>query len=280
MKKKTHYKIKELLKNNSFVTPIKSLSLILDQDINWVLKNDDYLIEPLDYVKFLEIEKCLAVKTDYTFLLGYKYFFDNKILLEKGVFVPQYDSEEMIHTILELYQKEINNENINVLEIGFGTGAISIALAKKTMWKFDAIDINEKAVALAKKNSFIHQTKNQIFFSNDDLFQKNFLKKYNIIVSNPPYIKLGDKNVSEWVKENQPKEALYSEENGIKHIKKLLEVADNVLLKNGILVFEFGFEQKNLIQELINLKKWYYKFYKDLNNNWRYILLRKKDESK
>lgn len=276
VKKKTQYKLSFLLEDKTYYAPFKTLSLLLDKDINWILKHQEDFLTLEEYKRFVILQQALKDQEDYTFLVDYKYFYDQKIFLEQGVFVPQTDTEILIDKLLEEKKNSKTKSEIEVLEIGFGTGAISIALAKNTQWTFDAIDINLKAKQLAQKNAEYNKVSERINFLLKDLFSLALTKRYDVIISNPPYINFEDKNVTKWVKENQPFEALYSKNDGLNHIIKILEISEKNLKPKGILLFEFGFDQKEVITKMIDVTKWEISFGKDLNNLWRYVLLRKK----
>ncbi len=210
-------------------------------------------------------EKVLAGK-DVTFDIGHRFFYNVEIDINKKVFIPQPDSELLVEKVLADYKKGEG------LEIGSGTGAICIAIAKNSKIIFDAIDINLNAIKISKRNAFNNETGKRIHF-----IRKSFvslpIKEYDFIVSNPPYIKKGDASVSNWVKEHQPKKALYSKKNGLAFIESILEKGNNFLKPQGKIYLEFGFEQKSAVELLV--KKYYkkYTFYKDLNDNWRVVVI-------
>ncbi len=210
-------------------------------------------------------EKALSGK-DITFDIGHRFFYNVEIDLTKKVFIPQPDTELLVEKILGDYKKGEG------LEIGSGTGAICIAIAKNSKIIFDAIDVSSSAIKVSTRNAFNNEIGKSIDFMHKS-FSNLKVKEYDFIVSNPPYIKKDDPNISAWVKENQPKKALYSKKDGLAFIESILENGNKFLKPQGKIYLEFGFEQKEALEILI--KKYYqkYTFYKDLNNNWRVVVI-------
>ena len=251
----------------------KSLCLFFGEDFVWVEENRNIILTDIEVETILLIDENIKNNKDNSFLIGYKYFYNVKLQQEIGVFVPQNDTEVMVEKAIEMI---IQKSFKNILEVGSGTGAISISIAKNTSndVSFTAIDFSEKAIALSKNNSVLNEVEDRIVFENDDLFQYAFTKQYDMIISNPPYIQKNDKNVSKWVHDNQPKNALFSDDFGLKHIKKIIQIANDYLVKDGVALIEFGFEQKENIKNLLSeYDEISFKFYKDYGHNDRFVLI-------
>ncbi len=211
------------------------------QVINW----DEVKVTDKEFNKLIELMQLVNKGEDITFEIGYRYFRGNKLILEKGVFVPQYDTEQ----IVDLVKKKINEGNF--IEIGPGTGAISISILNETKMNGIAIDINPKAVDLTKDNYEANKkTDKELVVINNDLFKYNFESKFDLIITNPPYIDYDDQYVDDWVKNNQPKEALYADDNGLSFYKFIFNKVDSILNTNGYIILEIGYDQGEIVKKL------------------------------
>ena len=204
------------------------------------------------------------------YILKYKHFWKSKFYVNKSVLIPRPATELIVEKVLEKVPKD---QSFKFLDIGTGSGCILISiLLERPKSTGIGIDISSSAIKVAKFNAKMQQLKNRIKFINSDV-DKFFAYKYDIIVSNPPYInKFNFKNLQKDVKDYEPKIALDGGLNGISMIKKVIEKSSILIKKNGNLVLEIDNqilrESKKLLKE--------YKFYindisKDLMNNYRCI---------
>ena len=157
------------------------------------------------------------------------------------------------------------------LDIGTGSGNLSITLLReKIVKRVHAIDISEKALLVAEKNKKIHGV-TEISFEKIDFLNYNFIKKYDLIVANPPYITKKDyKNLPKEIKSFEPKIALTDFADGLTFYKKISKNLPLILNKNGILIVEIGLENtKREIDFIFRQPNFILKWYKDLNNNYR-----------
>ncbi|CAG8774574.1 8735_t:CDS:2 [Gigaspora margarita] len=180
-------------------------------------------------------------------------FYGLSFYIEKGVFIPQKDTEILVEKTLELADKIWGSkEQLRVLDIGTGCGNIAISLAKsRPNWNFTTSDINSQALKIAQINATNQQMKN-IQFSRSNLFDNlDSKEKFDIIVSNPPYISAEEyKNLSPITKE-QPPEALVAENDGYFFYQEILCQARNFLAKKFLLVVEIGYQQRENVIKLI-----------------------------
>lgn len=208
------------------------------------------------------------------YLIGFVNFYGMKIKANKNVLIPRFETETLVEKTIEY----IKNKNVNcrsVLDLCTGSGCIAVTLAKKLNLNVDAIDISKKAIAIAKENAKLNNVR--INFRKSNLFKK-INKKYDIIISNPPYVSKEEK-ISKIVK-YEPKKALFSKENGTKIIKKIIKQSNNFLNEKGVLAIEIGDKQAFL------LKKYAKKYFpesniiieKDLVNRYRYLFIFKNNE--
>lgn len=194
------------------------------------------------------------------YILGETEFYGYKILVNNSVLIPRPETELLVENIIN---EEKNIEKI--LEIGTGSGAIAVALAKNlNAVNINATDISERALETAKHNAKINNV-NIIFFYSD-IFEQ-ISDKFDLIVSNPPYI---SKNVYDKlpieIRDFEPKSALFAEENGLYFYNKILSKAKEYLTKTGIIYFEIGYDQAEKITEIAKENNFgNIRVFKDLN---------------
>ena len=177
------------------------------------------------------------------YIVGDVNFYGNIIKVNKNVLIPRRETEELVEKTSELINKYFINENINILDIGTGSGCIPITLKKLfPNTNIDAIDISYKALEVAVDNAKVNNTK--INFFQSDIFS-NVKDKYNIIISNPPYIR-EDEHIMDIVKNNEPHLALYAKDKGLYFYKEILKDATKYLKDKFII---------NLFSALDNNKK-------------------------
>lgn len=205
------------------------------------------------------------------YLIGYVNFYGYKINVNENVLIPRYETEYLVEKTIKYIQNIFNDEIINILDIGCGSGAISIALNNETKSLVDAIDISDYAIEVAKINIKENNSKVNVFKS--DIFS-NVKNKYNVIISNPPYIDKNEKIMS-CVYKYEPHIALFAENNGLFFYEKILKEANQFLKDKYIIAFEIGMNQGNDIKLLAN------KYFpnnkiiieKDLSNKDRYAFI-------
>ncbi len=188
------------------------------------------------------------------YLLGYTEFMGLKFCVDKRVLIPRFLTEILAEEIIKLI-KDSNLEIKSILDIGTGTGNIAISLVKFLhSAKADAIDISAEALKVAKKNAFLNNVNERINFSKADMLNNRLFsrpyKSYDLIVSNPPYVRTADlSKLSREVKQ-EPKIALDAGEDGLKYFRRIIRIAPGLLKKQGLLAFEIGEGQS---QEIIKL---------------------------
>ena len=243
-----------------YVLNIKFEDIILGKKI------DDNLFEKA----FEIVKKRATTKQPLMQILGFTIFMDNKFLVSKDTLIPRVETELLIKTCQHLV-----NKNSKVLDIGCGTGIISIMLNKLTNCNVDSCDISSEALKIAKANS--QNLNTNIKFFKSDLFE-NVQDKYDLIVSNPPYIPIKEmKKLQKEVKDFEPHQALFAnDEQGIDFYKKIIQNSRKFLNKSGFLAFEIGINQSILVEDLFLSNNFQnVKIYKDLNNIERVITAQK-----
>ncbi len=242
----------------------------MNNDI-FISKNDLNLLESIYQNRLPGILKKINRGYPIQYLIGYVDFLGNKILVNKNVLIPRFETELLVDkTIKTILDKKITKAR--VLEIGTGSGCISISLKKAIpTLTIDAIDISSKALKLASENAKTNNIK--INFIKKSIEKYN-CENYDIIISNPPYISHQEK-ISLSVHKYEPKKALYARNNGLYFYNLILQKSLKLLNKKGIIAFEIGCTQAN---DIIKLTKKYYPqarilLEKDLNTKDRYIFI-------
>tara|TARA_Y100001970_G_scaffold87164_1_gene109993 strand:+ start:5972 stop:6814 length:843 start_codon:yes stop_codon:yes gene_type:complete len=205
------------------------------------------------------------------YILGYKEFWKKNFKINKSALIPRPDTEILVEQVLKELKK---NDSKQILDIGTGSGCIILSVLNERKKSFGyGIDISKKAINLAKSNAKIQHISNRIKFLHSDIDNYNF-GKYDLIVSNPPYIKLSDFSVLDnGIKFFEPNLALDGGVDGFSKIRKVIKKSSILAKKKGKLVLEIGFNQKFETQKI--LKK--YGFYinrivKDLSGISRCIV--------
>ena len=204
-------------------------------------------------------------------IINYKFFWKYKFFVNKDVLIPRPETELIIEKILKILPKKSEK---NILEIGTGSGCIAISLIKeRPNCRIVAIDKSLKAIKVARKNAEIHQVGKKVNFLNIDI-DKYLGNKYDLVVSNPPYIKNSELlSLDRDVRFYEPKIALSGGFSGLETFLKIINKCKKLLKKNGTLVLEIGERQgielkKNLESNEFNQIK----IYKDLSGKDRCLV--------
>lgn len=218
---------------------------------------------------FYLINKNINEDTPLSHLVGFDYFYDRKFKVTKDVLSPRMETEELIYKVLE-YIKKSKKDSFRILDLCTGSGIIAITLKKEIVKKYTEIvasDISEKALSIAIENA--NNNNANITFIKSDLFD-NISGKFDLIISNPPYISYKDKiTIKDSVLNYDPHLALFAEEDGIYFYRKIIENAVHYLSKDGVIFFEIGYDQKEKIFELGKNNNFITTVYKDINDRDR-----------
>ena len=197
-------------------------------------------------------------------------FYGYDFYVNKNVLIPRPETEELVNLALKSIAKDTR-----VLDIGTGSGVIAITIAKESEAKVTAVDISSKALKVAGKNALSNQA--NVEFIKSNLFSKLKNRKFDVIISNPPYItEEAYIGLNKTVKDFEPKIALVGGVDGLKFYKKIIENAHKYLSDNGKLFFEIGFDQAEAVKNLL-IKNGYrnIKIKKDIFKNDRIVYAEK-----
>lgn len=224
------------------------LCSILEKNMTYLITNsNDDVSNELEEKYLYNINKLLS-GIPIQYITHLQKFMGLNFYVDENVLIPQPDTETLVEEVLRNYK---TTKNLKVLDLCTGSGAIAISLAKymDNSTKITAVDISEDALKVAKKNANINSVSNIIFIKSN-MFQ-NIDEKYDIIVSNPPYIETEIiKTLSKQV-QNEPHLALDGGKDGLDFYRILIEKSPNFLNDNGSLFLEIGYNQKDLIYNLV-----------------------------
>ena len=225
---------------------------------------------------FSLIEKHIKEDVPLSHLVGFEYFYDRKYKVTKDVLSPRMETEELIYKVIE-YINTSNKNKFKILDLCTGSGIIAITLKKELeQVSVDVIasDISKEAIEVAKENAKFHDA--TIKFIKSDIFN-NIDDKFDIIVSNPPYIDRKDEvTMQDNVLKYDPHLALFAEEEGMYFYRKIIEQANDYLNENGVIFFEIGYDQKDKIIKLADMNGYSAEVYKDINGRDRMAFLVRK----
>jgi len=210
------------------------------------------------------------LKEPIAYILREKEFWSKSFLVNKNVLIPRPETELMVEKIVKIF----NSKDIFILDIGTGTGCIILSILSELKNSTGiGIDISKKAIEVAKINQKKHNLIKQVKFFQKSLDEIN-IKKFDLIVSNPPYIKRKDlKNLDEDIKKFEPKLALDGGNDGLDVIKKVIYKSKSILKINGMLALEIGNEQYTKVSKILSKNKFKTKYLvKDYRENIRCIL--------
>jgi len=212
------------------------------------------LKENLPSNKTKELQKLVSrrvKKEPIAYILNNKEFWSTNFYVDRSVLIPRPETEVLIDLILS----QINNKNnyFNILDIGTGSGCILVSLLKElTKAKGIGIDKSSKAIAVAKKNSISQQVDSRSSFKNVNLENIKFDKKFDLIVSNPPYLPdVSMKNLNSDIKLYEPKIALQGGIQGVDFLYKIIVLASKILKINGLLALEIGDNQFHILAKYL-----------------------------
>lgn len=204
------------------------------------------------------------------YVIGNVNFYGYKINVNENVLIPRFETEELIEKTIKHVEKTFDKQ-LDILDLGTGSGCISIVLKKKLKCNVDAVDISAKSLEIAKLNA--EENEVDINFIQSNMLE-NVKRKYDIVISNPPYIST-DEEIMDIVKNNEPHLALYADNNGLYYYENILENIHNYLNDKFIIAFEIGYKQGNDIKNIVD--KYFSNVYiyieKDLQNKDRFLFI-------
>ena len=243
----------------------------LDKNREYIILNHDKVlnVENLKYFKKLVQER--ATRKPIAYLLNKKFFWKNEFYVNNNTLIPRPDTEIIIEQILKVTK---NKNYLKILDIGVGSGCILLSILKERKNFYGSgVDISKNSLEISKLNAKKLFVDERVKFYKSDVDKFN-QGKYDLIVSNPPYIKRSDlKYLESDVLKFEPKLALDGGLDGLSVIRKVINKTSELLKKNGKFILEIGFDQKNKVIKLLNNRGFYINStVRDLANNDRCIV--------
>ncbi len=268
----------QILKNKFFLNPYLDseilMSKVINKDKKYLLLNAKNKIEDKNLNLFQKLIKERSKGKPVSYLTNKKLFWNSEFFVTEDTLIPRPDTELIVENILNLTK---NKNKLNILDIGIGSGCILLSiLSERKDFYGTGIDISKNCLKIANMNARnlkVH-TRLKLYKSNVDKFT---LGKYDLIVSNPPYIKKNiikylDKGVAKF----EPKIALDGGLDGLSEIRKVIKKSSELIKKKGKFILEIGFDQKNKAIKLLNKEGFYINSaLKDLADNDRCIICTK-----
>ena len=231
------------------------LSKVLNKSREEILINLNNKINENQQKNFLFYIRKRRNKKPISYILGFKYFWRYKFYVNNSTLIPRPETEHLVEQSLKYVPI---GKSMKILDIGTGSGCLIISLLKERCnCNGSAIDKSKEALKVAKINAKLHHLENKIKFFNIDIDKFNS-NKYDLIISNPPYVNKIDLNrLDDDVKAYEPKVALYGGITGFDGIKKIIRKSYKLLKYNGKLIIEIGDKQKNFTVRILKKNGFY-----------------------
>lgn len=266
------------LENNLYTNPLNEsrqiLSFLLEKDISFLYIYPDFQLNKEVEEKFVKIINKRRENYPLEYILNSADFYKRDFYVDERCLIPRWDTENLIEAVKE---KSKNISNPKILEIGPGSGAISITLALELKNAFiTGADISKDALKVCNINLDKYQIDN-VEFIYSNLFE-NIKDKYDIIISNPPYIKSEEMNSLQEEVKKEPVLALDGGVDGLDFYKTISEESRDYLKKDGFLIFEIGHDQYDKVKEILINNKYIDINYKKDIQGFKRVIFGKKGE--
>ncbi|MDA7780404.1 peptide chain release factor N(5)-glutamine methyltransferase [Candidatus Pelagibacter sp.] len=265
----------DILQKNKIANPQLDSEILLSNSIKrdkkHIILNPKEVLNSEQSGKFKSLIERRKKGEPIAYLINKKEFWKDEFFVNKDVLIPRPDSELIIEQVLKIYSKD---DHLQLLDIGTGSGCILLSILKeRSNFYGTGIDISKKSINVSKFNAKQLNLTNRVkfFHSSVDNFNNG---KYDIIVSNPPYIEqLSLKYLEKDVVNFEPKLALSGGLDGFSKIRKVINKASILIKKNGKFILEIGFNQKNKVIKILKEEGFYVnKAIKDYGNNDRCVI--------
>ena len=268
-----------MLKNESIESPKNKARLIMQYTLKkpreYLIIYDNKEVTNIQKEEYLKNIKRLIKGDPLQYITGLQEFMKLKFKVNNDVLIPQPDTEILVEEVIEILK---NIQNPVILDLCTGSGSIAISIAKYVPnVKIYASDISKKALEVAKQNAILNGVANNIKFIESNLFDKIKEEKFDIIVSNPPYIPTNEIKKLPKDVQNEPHLALDGGKDGLDFYRNIIKDGYKYLNRQGYICLEIGYDQKNEVKKIIDNERRYVETYckKDLCQNDRIIVTRK-----
>lgn len=264
---------KEYLKNNADETYNLDAEVLIMYVLNFdkvkLFTSNDYILKDFQINEYQNLIEKRAKGMPVKYITGKCEFMSLDFNVNINTLIPRPDTEILVESVIEKIKDKNYNEKIKIIDIGTGSGAISVSIAyycKNTL--ITAVDISRKALDIAIENAKINNVYEKIEFIESDLFKNVKYNNYDIIVSNPPYIKTDEiKTLMPSVKDYEPVSALDGGKDGLYFYRKICKNAKNYLKHGGMIFFEIGYDEAKDVYKIMKENGFYnIEVKKDLSN--------------
>ncbi len=263
------------LKQNNIKTSLLDseilMSQVLKKDRKFIFLNSKKKLNNIQYQKFKKLISFRLRSKPIAYITGKKFFWKYEFKINNKVLIPRPDTELIIEQVLEIYK---HKNRINLLEIGIGSGCIILSILKeKKNFLGKGLDLSKDSVQLCKTNANNLKVNHRLKLYKSDIDNFN-VGKYDLIISNPPYIKKLDLNyLDKDVIKYEPRLALDGGLDGLSEIRKFIKKSSELIKKRGKLFLEISHDQKNEVKKILIENGFYInKIVKDLAENDRCII--------
>ena len=243
----------------------------IKKDRNYILLNSDNILNKNDLNYFFKLIEQRSLGSPIAYLTNKKFFWNSEFFVTKDTLIPRPDTELIVENALSLTKQK---KKFNILDIGVGSGCILLSILKERKNFYGTgIDISKKCLKISEINAVNLKVNSRLKLIKSDVDKFN-LGKYDLIVSNPPYIKSYKfKYLERDVVEFEPRLALNGGLDGLLEIRKVINKSSELIKKNGKFILEIGFDQKNNVINLLKKEGFYINsVQKDLAKNDRCIV--------
>ncbi len=268
------------LKENKISSPLLDsellLSKVIKKDRKFILLNPDKELNQIDQKNFKDLIIRRSKGKPLAYLTGSKSFWKYDFKVNEKVLIPRPDTEIIIEQILDIYK---NKSNINFLDVGIGSGCIALSILKeKKSFLGTGVDLSQDCINICRYNANKLGVSNRIKLLKSDVDNLIF-RKYDLVVSNPPYIKKLDLNkLDKEVKNFGPKLALDGGLEGLSVTRKVIKKSSELIKIHGKLILEIGYDQREPVKKMLIENNFYVnRILKDFANNDRCIISTKKN---
>ena len=243
----------------------------INKDRNYVLLNSKKSLNKNELSHFFNLIESRSLGNPIAYLTKKKFFWETEFFVTKNTLIPRPDTEILVENVLNLTKRK---NNFNILDIGVGSGCILLTILKERKNFYGTgIDISQKCLNISKINATNLNITSRLKLYKSDVDKFN-LGKYDLIISNPPYIKTNDlKYLERDIVDFEPIPALDGGLDGLSEIRKVVKKSSELIKRKGKLILEIGFDQKNKVINLLNKEGFYINStQRDLGNNDRCIV--------
>ena len=243
----------------------------IKKDRKFIILNPNEQINNKNLNKFEKLIQNRSFRRPIAYLTNKKFFWNSEFYITNNILIPRPDTELIVENAINLTE---NKKKLNVLEIGIGSGCILLSILKhRKNFYGTGIDISKSCLNISKINAINLKVNSRLKLFKSDV-DKFFLGKYDLVVSNPPYIKKCDLNYLEKdVAKFEPREALDGGLDGLSEIRKVIKKTSELIKRNGKFILEIGFDQKYKVVEILRKEGFYINsIHKDLAKNDRCII--------